>query len=215
MTKADSQEDSYDERPLVDDLLEKHAKAISSVRENILADDECKALYEKGDNTKRYDDIWILRYVLSHKGHVKSASRAAMKTIKFREESKLNEMGDLRSRIKQHGVTDSEKIANIEALPGFKLYNKYCEENAVCATLPDETRGIVVFYDMGKLDQHGLATGMDAEQMKEMVLYSNEAMFQVVDEITRRTGRLTKIMKIVDMVSREKMICIEFFVCTT
>ena len=42
---------------------------------------------------------------------------------------------------------------------------------------------------------------MSAEQMKEMVLYSNEAMFQVVDEITRKTGRLTKVMKIVDMVS--------------
>jgi len=201
MCKVDSQANPYDERPLVDDLLEKHAKAIASVRESILDDDECKALYGKGDNTKRYDDIWILRYVLSHKGHVKSASKAAMNTIKFREESKLNQAGDLRHRIKQHGVPDSEKMANIDPLPGYKLYNKYCEENAICTTLPDENRGIVVYYDMGKMDQHGLATGMDTEQMKEMVLYANEAMFQVVDEITRRTGRLTKVMKIVDMSS--------------
>lgn len=200
MCKA-SEQDPYDERPLVDDLLEKHAKAVAYVRLHILADEECMALYVKGDNTKRYDDIWILRYVLSHKGHVKSASKAAMKTIKFREESNLNEVGDLRHRIKQHGVPDSEKTASFDPLPGFKLYNKYCAENAICATLPDETRGIVFFIDMGKMDQHGLATGMDAEQMKELVLYSNEAMFQVVDEITRRTGRLTKVTKIVDMSS--------------
>ena len=201
MCKPDSEQQSYDERPLVDDLLDKHAKAIASVRESILSDSECKALYEKDDNTKRYDDIWILRYVLSHKGHVKSASKAAMKTIKFREESGLNEVGDLRPRMKQHGVPDSEKMASIEPLPGYQLYNKYCEENAICTTLPDENRGIVVYYDMGKLDQHGLAEGMDTEQMVDMVLYANEAMFQVVDEITRKTGRLTKVMKIVDMVS--------------
>lgn len=205
MCKPASELDPYDERPMVDDLLEKHAKDIALVREHILSDDECKSLYEKGDNTKRYDDIWILRYVLSHKGHAKSALKAAIKTIKFREETKLNEMGDLRHRIKQYGIPDTEKMSNIDPLPGFKLYNKFCDENAICTALPDENRGIVVFYDMGKMDQHGLAEGMDAEQMKEMVLYSNEAMFQVVDEITRRTGRLTKVMKIVDMVSDERL----------
>lgn len=140
-----------------------------------------------GDNTKRYDEIWILRYVLSHKGQVKSASNVAIKTIKFREESKLNEVGDLRHRIKQHGVPDSETIANFQPLPGYQLYNKFCEENAICTTLPDGNRGIVVYYYLGKIDQHGLADAMDAEQMKEMVIYANEAMFQVVDEITRKT----------------------------
>lgn len=210
MCKPDSEQDPHDERPMIDDLLEKHAQAIASVREQILADDECKALYEKRDNIKRYDDIWILRYVLSHKGHTKSASKAAIKTIKFREESKLNEAGDLRHRIKQPGVPDSEKTANIDPLPGIKLYNKYCDENAMCIALPDENRGIVVFVDMGKLDQHGLAQGVNAEEMKEMVLYSNEAMFQVVDEITRRTRRLTKVTKIVDMVSYKKWVAFNF-----
>lgn len=116
-----------------------------------------------------------------------------MKTIKFRDESKLNEANDLRHRIKQHGVPDAEKMANVEPWPGYQFYNKHCEENAKCTTLPDDNRGIVVHYDMGKINQHGLAEGMDAEQMKEMVLYANEAMFQVVDEITRQMGRLTKV----------------------
>ena len=199
MCKPDSEQQSYDERPLVDDLLDKHAKAIASVRESILSDSECKALYEKDDNTKRYDDIWILRYVLSHKGHVKSASKAAMKTIKFREESGLNEVGDLRPRMKQHGVPDSEKMASIEPLPGFQVFEKYCSENAVCLTLPDENRGLIMYCDVGALDQHGIAENVDESVVRDMMLYTNEAIFQILDEVTRRSGRLTKVTKIIDM----------------
>lgn len=199
MCKPDSEQDPYDDRPFVDELLDKHAKAIAAVRESILADEDCKALYEKADNTKRYDDIWILRYVLSHKGHTKAAAKAAMNTIKFREEIKLNEAGDLKCRIKQHGVPDSDKIAAFEPLPQFQLFEKFCSENTVCLNLPDENRGLIMYCDVGALDQHAIQENMSEEQCKEMMLYGNEAMFQVVDEITRRTGRLTKVTKVIDM----------------
>jgi len=199
MTSSDVQNDSYDERPLIDDLLEKHAKAIASVRESILSDDECKALYEKGNNITLYDDIWILRYVLSHKGHAKAAAKAAISTIKFREATKLNEVGDLKHRIKHHGIPDSEAIADFEPMVGFNDFNKFCGEEAVTITLPDENRGLIFYCDVGKFDQHGIAENLNEEQVKEILLYSNEATFQVVDEVTRRTGRLTKVIKVIDM----------------
>ncbi|KAL3939331.1 MAG: hypothetical protein SGBAC_005934, partial [Bacillariaceae sp.] len=199
MSSLDSEQSSYDDRPLVDDLLEKHAKAITSVRESILADDECKDLYAKGDNTTRYDDIWILRYVLTHKGSAKYASKAAISTIKFRDKVGINKLGDIRHRLKQHGNPDSEAMANIEPLPGYELFNKYCGENAVSLTLPDKNRGLIMYCAVGAIDQHGIAENIDENTLKDLMMYGNEAMFQVVDEITRRTGRLTKMTKILDM----------------
>ena len=85
----------HDERPLIGDLLKKHASKIQSVRKIIESD----PLYKKGNNSTLYDDIWILRFLLSHKNSVKSASKAAVKTMHFRNEHKLNELGDIRHKM--------------------------------------------------------------------------------------------------------------------
>jgi hypothetical protein len=199
MSRQDIDSESYEERPLIKDLLEKHADAISSVRVVILADDDGRAIYHKGDNAQRYDDIWILRYVLSHKGVVKSAGKSALKTIKFREEKKMNELGDIRHRLMNHGVDKTDESSDIEPVPGFEMFGRYCRENAVFVTLPDKDRGIILYCDLGQIDQDGLAAGMNEEDMTEYALHGNEAIFQVLDDVTRRTGRLTKQMKIIDM----------------
>lgn len=187
---------SLDNRPLVKDLIEKHSKVIEGVREVIQKDKECFELYNKGDNQKRYDDIWILRFVLSHKGSVKSASKAALKTIKFREEKKLNELGDIRHRITNLGVANE---TTIEPLPGAEVFERYCGENTNLMTQPDRNRGIVLYCDVGQIDQTGLAENISEEEMTETILYANEAVHQVVDDVTRRTGLLTKQLKIIDM----------------
>ena len=183
-----------DERPLVKDLLEKYEAASASVHEKILADEERKALCEKDKNAKRYDDIWILRYVLSYRGNVNTAAKATIKGIKYREEKKLNELGDIRHRLRNHGVPNPNEGAldDIEALPGYKLLESFCSENATFNTLPNNDRGIVTYYDVGKMDQHGIAEDVNKEQLMEYQTYSNEAIFQILDENTRCTGRLTK-----------------------
>eukprot|EP00980_Cylindrotheca_fusiformis_P007584 scaffold1580_cov116-Cylindrotheca_fusiformis.AAC.19 len=199
MCRVDEDTESYDRRPLINDLLQEHADAISSVRDAIIANEDGKAIYEKGENSLRYDDIWILRYLLSHKGSVKSASKAALNTILFREEKKLNELGDIRHRLKNHGVRKSQSSGTSEPLPGFEMYERYCDENAAFVTQPDKDRGVILYCDVGQIDQNGIAGGMSEDDIKEWVLHTNEAIFQVLDDVTRRTGRLTKQMKMIDL----------------
>jgi len=198
MTLSKSDVASHENRPFIKDLLAKHSAAIAFIRDSIQNDKDCKELSNKGENQKRYDDIWILRYVLSHKGNAKSASKAALKTIKFREEKKLNELGDIRHRLRNWSVVN-ETSGSSEPLPGFSVFNKYCGDQAAFVTLPDKDRGIIIYCDVGQIDMNGIAEGMSEEDMKDNLLYSNEAIFQVVDDVTRRTGRLTKQMKIIDM----------------
>jgi hypothetical protein len=109
----------------------------------------------------------------------------------------LNELGDIRHRLRGHGVADEEN--NSEPLPGFQLYEKFCSKNTAFVTLPDKDRGVIIYCDVGQIDMDGITEGMSEEEMKEYMMFSNEAILQVLDDVTRRTGCLTKQMKIIDM----------------
>jgi hypothetical protein len=109
----------------------------------------------------------------------------------------LNELGDIRHRLRGHGVADEEN--NSEPLPGFERFEKFSGENGVFITLPDKDRGIIFYIDVGKVDMHGITDVTSEEEMKEYMMFANEAVSQVLDDVTRRTGRLTKQIKIMDM----------------
>jgi len=201
MTNAQSISSSnrYDDRPFISDLLTKHSVAIKSVQDIIQTDDVAQGICNKAINSERYDDIWILRFVLSHKGNVKSASKSALKTIHFREEKKLNEMGDMRHRIQNLGdVIDAKRFSG-ESLSGWELFNSLCGEHAAIQTIPDDNRGLVLFCDVGQIDMDRVAEEIHEEAMMEYYIHLNEAVYQVLDGITRRTGRLTKYLKFIDM----------------
>lgn len=89
--------DLHDEKPFMKDLLEKHSKAIKSVRKKILHDKDVGIPLW---NPEKHDDIWILRYVLSHTGNTKSAAKAALKTMKFRDEMKMDEVFSERNNVR-------------------------------------------------------------------------------------------------------------------
>ncbi len=190
--------DSNDDRPFIKDLLEKHSKAIASVKEIILADETGKEIYNKGDNPKRYDEIWTLRYLLSHKDNVKSSAKAALETIKFREEHKMNELGDIRYKLRHLGTCDMEGISDNYRFPHGRIFDRCCGENSVLVTLHDPDRGMVVYADVGQIDQNLFAETMDEEKLMLYNLHANEAIFQVLDHVTRKTGRLTRYLKVID-----------------
>lgn len=178
-----------DHRPLISDLLKKHGDKIEEVR-NIIKEE---SLYNKDDNAKRYDDIWILRFVLSHKKNVKSAAKAAIKTMQYREEWKLNEMGDIRHKFPSQTAGDDQ-------WPFTAAFNtNSATDDCMLHTQPDDNRGIITYIRLQDLNQQGLYESTTIEDMKQTYIYLNECIFQVHDAVTRKTGRLTKHLRIVDM----------------
>ena len=123
-----------------------------------------------------------------------------MKTLRFRDENKLNELGDIRPRIRNlGGAADDMNKNGIEPLPGFKLYNSFCAEKSSLVMLPDKDRGIFMYVDSGKIDHNLKAKSISIEEEIDMNMYFKEAVFQVMDDVTRRTGRLTKMLQMIDM----------------
>lgn len=190
--------DLHDDRPFIKDLLEKHSKAIESVRKKILEDNNVGIPLW---NPEKHDDIWILRYVLTHRGNTKSAAKAALKTMKFRDQMKLDEnYGDIRHRIMNMGrYRESDNgEPDVEPLPHWELFESFTGKDACLTTQPDPNRGIVVYCNVGLFDLDGITASVTEEQFKQLYMFQNEAVYQVLDEVTRRTGRLTKMIKIID-----------------
>merc|ERR1711971_516118 len=114
-------------------------------------------LYHKDDNAKRYDDIWILRYALSYKDDIEGATKAAVQTMIFRDEKKLNRE-DLRHRIQNFGDVEDQKLFNSsssekwEPLPGWEKMNECVDENTGFFVQPDLNKGVLTIFDLGKVD---------------------------------------------------------------
>lgn len=173
----------HDDRPFIKDLLKKHSSTIEAVRNNIKTD----PLYDE----KRYDDIWILRFVLSNKS-VKASTKSAIATMKFREEYKLNNMDDCQYRIPNH--RDGPYL-----YPCHKKFYEHCEGNPMIHCLHDEDRGIMVYLELFHVNLSTYAKVISKEDMIMSRIMISEGIYRVLDEITRRTGRLTKVCRVFDM----------------
>jgi len=179
--------DEYDERPFVKDLLAENSSAIATVKKAA----RTHPLYEPS----RYDDIWILRFVLSHKRDTDAASHAAIATMEFRKEHNLNEK-DLRGLIKHFDGAPFTTAGY--GLPYSDKMDLCAGENAVVFAMPDKNRGLIQYIFLSKMDMNKINETMTHDDLKKEMMYTNESLYQVLDGITRKTGRLTKIIKFVD-----------------
>lgn len=175
-----------DKRPLLTELLHEHAAPIAALKAKI----QHHPCYVKD----RYDDIWILRFFLSHK-NVTKASAAAIDTMEYRSENKLNEMGDIRHKLFDHTNPHSELNFDVH-----KKYLSMCHSwNAVMHTLPNLDHGLVTYILAKNCPMSKLASEMTAEEIQDVYMLTNESIYQILDEISRRTGRLTKLLRVIDL----------------
>ena len=171
---------AFDSRPAVRDLLVKHREDVDQVKAAI----ENNALF---DETK-HDDLWILRFVLSHKKKLKDAIKAARYTLSFRDEHKLDAT-DIRFHPPGSQALSEET----------RKYFSFCSENTLTMTLPDPKRGVVGFLDFSGIHQNDLVKNLDTGDWLPTFVYIAEWTHQWLDYITRTTGRLTKSIRMVDL----------------
>jgi hypothetical protein len=170
----------YDERPSVKDLISENRKIIDQMKQELQSD----PLYVPD----KHDDLWILRFLLSHKKHAKVALKAAKTTLAFRMERKLDERD-----IRAHPVG---KNCKDEAVAEF---SKHLSDDAITFGVPDVKRGVIGFFRYAGIDQHALVNNLDESFWLSTFCYVSEWSFQWTDYVTRTTGRLTKSVRIMDM----------------
>jgi hypothetical protein len=180
-----------DDRASVPELLEKHAAKIEQVKAELKSD----PLYEKG----KHDDLWILRFLLSHKQETKPAILAAKSTLLFRKEYNLDQQ-DTRF-LAPHKVKEED---NDDASPSLsnlsRAYSIRAPGDALIYTIPDKERGVVAFLKFtGIQSDPETLKKLSNDDWDTMFIYSAEWTFQWLDYVTRKTGRLTKSIRIINL----------------
>ena len=167
-----------DDRPVVKDLLKEHADKIAKIKTSLVD----HPLYEE----TKHDDLWILRFWLSHKKS-KAAIDAAKHTLEFRKEHNLDDK-DIRS-LAPHQVPSGK----------VREYLDCWENDAMTFTHPHPQRGVIAFLKISSMNQHAVVEKLTEDYWLAIFMYCTEWSFQWLDYVTRTTGRLTKSARFIDL----------------
>lgn len=165
-----------DMRPSVKALILQHRDKINKIKAQL----EGHALYD----ANKHDDLWILRFWLSHKKTTKAVA-AAKHTLSFRERFQLDSK-DIRA-IPPSKVTGG---------PVAEYWTKRWKGNELVCALPDHQRGAMMFINFTGQDLS--ASTLDEEIWLEGYVYCSEWTHQWLDHVTRTSGRLTKSIRFID-----------------
>ena len=175
---------AHGRREAVRDLLCTHEAALAELRAAMSSD----ALF----NPMVHDDLWLLRYVLSHakKGGVASALAAARACMAWRH---------------RHNMDDPLLPcggAAALAMPAVaKMYTALRDPAAISYYVPDPDRGTLFVSVPALIDFHKAAATVTEEEQSLAHRLTTEWLWRQCDEVTRRTGLLTKCVRLVDLKS--------------
>ncbi len=157
----------------LDSLFEKHGARVRVLLQTLSGDG-----HVVGDSTP-YDDIWALRFVLSHPEDA-DAARAAAETLRWRAEKK-------------------EMLA--AAATGERPKRFEVMERLVVAQYHGETSTGAPLYIIraGISNTVALTTEHTHEEVVEFMMYRKEIGFLLCDAITRKTRKLTKLVTVNDL----------------
>ena len=157
----------------LDSLFEKHGARVRVLLQTLSGDG-----HAVGDSTP-YDDIWALRFVLSHPEDA-DAARAAAETLRWRAEKK-------------------EMLA--AAATGERPKRFEVMERLVVAQYHGETSTGAPLYIIraGISNTVALTTEHTHDEVVEFMMYRKEIGFLLCDAITRKTRKLTKLVTVNDL----------------
>ena len=157
----------------LDSLFEKHGARVRVLLQTLSGDG-----HVVGDSTP-YDDIWALRFVLSHPEDA-DAARAAAETLRWRAEKK--EM--------LAAAATGERPKRVEVM-----------ERLVVAQYHGETSTGAPLYIIraGISNTVALTTEHTHDEVVEFMMYRKEIGFLLCDAITRKTRKLTKLVTVNDL----------------
>jgi CRAL/TRIO domain len=172
-----------DHRPDVHELIRENRLAIDKLAEALRNSDD--PLYQPS----KHDDLWILRFVLSHKGKHKASLKAIRHTLQYRQEMGWDGR-DIRYRLPGTSNVDCPALLEIQ---------QYSSADTFLWCLPHGDLGTVcMFSRYAGYDQHSLIANVDECKWQPAFSYFAEWAFQWCDYITRTTGRLTKNLRLID-----------------
>jgi len=183
--------DSHDQRPALGTLLHNHQSNIQKMQTNLQND----PLFD----ARKHDDVWLLRFLLSHKDNVSQATAIAKETMAYRREHNLDDgMMDIRGL--DWNSCDQWDLKNLHPYAASaQIWLQCCDKNAILTQLPHQQQGQLVSYMLvAGRDQNKMMDRLTEEQYIQAAIFLAEWLFQWTDYLTRYSGRLSKCLRLAD-----------------
>ena len=210
--------DANDNRMSVKELLKIHSVTIEETKKMLTGDKDdegtkkgkasvATALYDP----LKHDDLWILRFVLSHAESQKNKKKVSDKAVREVAEAAKTSL-EMRDKydLDKHDIrfhppsktTDFTSLIDAGSVTAkcFQKQTTFMKENdAMVPKVPDVKRTVFLCLQPALMDQHKLAKEFPFEEALPAALYFSEWSFQWYDYITRTTGRLTRTTRFIIM----------------
>jgi len=168
---------------VVAELLKTHAAALAE----LLAAVQDDPLFN--NHHPYFDELGRLRFLLSAKLDPKKAAANLRSALALRQQFGLDEV---RERIRG---APSRTWSTDAAWAAMEMHTILSET----IIQPDPDGPIISLIKPAQLDQHRVADEITPAAFQAFVRTRNEAMYAVLDETTRRTGRLTRMVRIMNI----------------
>ena len=163
-------------RQNIDELLTTHANAIVELRTAV--QDLLPAAPVDG---VAFDDIFLLRYILSFK-QVDKATPPCRETLEWRVKNK-----DILHRLTSTGI---------DGIPNASTFLKFQTVGDISTTFQGWTTYVV---RTAHSDLPSLMGAMSVQEVSDYLTYSKELQWREVDRLTRATGVLVKNISVIDL----------------
>uniref|UniRef100_A0A7S0NV44 CRAL-TRIO domain-containing protein n=1 Tax=Calcidiscus leptoporus TaxID=127549 RepID=A0A7S0NV44_9EUKA len=164
---------------IVSDLIQKHRDLLDSLRSEVQDHAHFKP--------DQHDDIFLLRFLLSHKLKLPKAKAACCNALRIRAELALDDAAKMVTSSSWRHWEDG--VVHDTAKYMIAMYR--CEQ-------PDADLGPIWYIKLSELDFQGLMAAADLSQYRRTNILLNEWLFQRLDETTRRTGVIAKTIRVID-----------------
>ena len=172
----------HDDRPLIKELLADKAAQLIELQQLI-----CEHVHYKAS---LHDDVWLLRFLLSHeRSGVKAAAAAVCYTLDWRHRHGMDAVSDELRRL----PTAMEHPAVVRG------HSVYCPPGAMEFIHPDPARGPVLLCTFARCDFHAAAAKLGRDEYAACMRATNEWFFLQCDRVSRETGRLTRSLRVVQL----------------
>ena len=164
-------------REKLEDLLALHADAVVSLRAAV--GDKLPEGPEAGSGVQ-FDDVFLLRYLLSHKGDAAKATAPLLETLQWRKDN----------------AETLASLKTIHDIPNAATFLRFQTVGDIGATFSGWTTFVV---RTAHSDLTSLMNAMSVQEVSEYLTFSKELQWRDCDKKTRETGMLVKNISVIDM----------------
>mmetsp|Transcript_40421 Transcript_40421/g.91238 ORF Transcript_40421/g.91238 Transcript_40421/m.91238 type:complete len:380 (-) Transcript_40421:185-1324(-) len=172
----------------VDALMGKYGDAIKAIRKNC------------ADILEGYDDTYLIRHALEHKGDVAAAVKNVKEVVEWRNGKGKPIVEAAAAAVKEAKADGKWNNAPVlAAAPHSAIISKFLTGSQILVVSMENGGDLASLIRASAIDDKKLMDEVSVDELVEFFLYAREVNFLIAEERTRAAGRIIKLLAVNDL----------------